>query len=222
MSRNRTSNILVTGGVVATFPAVMIFAELTTNLLTNILSETLVEKFDSILLVTIAEFLLIVIIVVTFLYWWKEQKRTYDRKIQELNKSLERLEGKAQDIAWDTHVWDRQLSDAQQMRLLASDRNTSDRNTKFVSFINLKGGVGKTTISSNLAATLALMDKRVLVVDIDFQYTLSERVVPKDIRDHVIKGGHTSRKLLQKIDPNELKNSLIVKLDNIKNLHVLF
>jgi len=50
--------------------------------------------------------------------------------------------------------------------------------TPFVSIINLKGGVGKTTLTANLAATLSLEDGlKILVVDLDFQGTLSEMAV---------------------------------------------
>lgn len=44
---------------------------------------------------------------------------------------------------------------------------------KIISVINYKGGVGKTTITSNLAAELSKRDKRVLMVDLDPQTNLT-------------------------------------------------
>ena len=44
---------------------------------------------------------------------------------------------------------------------------------KVVSIINYKGGVGKTTITANLASEMARREKRVLVIDLDPQTNLT-------------------------------------------------
>lgn len=45
--------------------------------------------------------------------------------------------------------------------------------TKIITFSNLKGGVGKTSVASNFAYTLALLNKKVLIVDMDSQANTS-------------------------------------------------
>jgi chromosome partitioning protein len=49
--------------------------------------------------------------------------------------------------------------------------------TKVITVINLKGGVGKTTIVANLAAHFAQIGKRVLVIDFDYQGSLTRMMI---------------------------------------------
>ena len=42
-----------------------------------------------------------------------------------------------------------------------------------ISFINLKGGVGKTTCTANIAGELAHENRKVLVIDADAQANIS-------------------------------------------------
>jgi len=91
---------------------------------------------------------------------------------------------------------------------------------KIVAIANQKGGVGKTTTTINLAASLALADKRVLLVDIDPQGNLTSGLgqkgksasegtiyealtgeAPADLRDFAIPTG-IDRLLLVPADRN--------------------
>ncbi|MDF1812108.1 MAG: ParA family protein [Verrucomicrobiales bacterium] len=70
-----------------------------------------------------------------------------------------------------------------------------------VSMINLKGGVGKTTLSANLAGWLATGDQNlsVLLVDIDFQQSLTDYVLPGSL-DNASAG--SSSRLFDATTPN--------------------
>ena len=79
--------------------------------------------------------------------------------------------------------------------------------TRFISFINFKGGVGKTTLSANLTAAFASgkynlpglawgNPLRTLVVDTDFQGTLTDRCVEPFERMNLDKRRLTSARLL--------------------------
>lgn len=72
-------------------------------------------------------------------------------------------------------------------------RPLTDRQTAVVSVLNLKGGVGKTTVTAHLGAAFAARGYRVLLVDLDLQGTLSSFFIPHS--DIVAK--YRDEKLLQ-------------------------
>lgn len=60
---------------------------------------------------------------------------------------------------------------------LAANQAALNSSIPVVCVVNFKGGVGKTTICANLAAYFAQMGKRVLLIDFDYQGSLSDTVL---------------------------------------------
>ena len=83
---------------------------------------------------------------------------------------------------------------------------------KIISLVNQKGGVGKTTTSINLAASLGLLNKRVLLVDIDPQGNSTTGV-------GVDKGGLTATVFEALI--KEKSASEVIKRTKFKNLDLM-
>ena len=60
---------------------------------------------------------------------------------------------------------------------LVEHQNAIASSVPVICVVNFKGGVGKTTISANIAAHFAGLGKRVLLIDSDYQGSLSETVM---------------------------------------------
>lgn len=79
---------------------------------------------------------------------------------------------------------------------------------EIISIINYKGGVGKTTVTSNLAAELAKRNKRVLLLDMDAQASLTFSFVSPDFWDQQLKTNITIKNyfdcISQSIPPIDL------------------
>lgn len=126
-------------------------------------------------------FMFFLIAWVTFLFWgWERSKR-----VEELKSELTRL--REQVLANETEEA-RRLQEAKNLWSrpcevgvpgLPAVSMRSPRKTRFVTMLNFKGGVGKTTLTANLAAGLALGERplRVLVIDLDPQGTLGQITV---------------------------------------------
>jgi predicted GTPase len=85
-------------------------------------------------------------------------------------KRAMRLEGK---------VWERKvLQGAPRFRPLA------ERHMPIISVLNLKGGVGKTTITAHLGAGLSAKGYNVLLMDLDLQGSLSSLFIPESLLVH--------------------------------------
>jgi cellulose biosynthesis protein BcsQ len=82
----------------------------------------------------------------------------------------------------DGKVWLRPVSNTHPPFLPLSARKTA-----IISLANLKGGVGKTTLTANLGAAFASEGLRVLLIDLDHQSTLSTRALGDHELDEVIR-----------------------------------
>ena len=73
---------------------------------------------------------------------------------------------------------------------------------KRISILNFKGGVGKTSISTNSAHKLALLGYKVLLIDCDIQANASDLIPRQDRKTatltHVLKGEATFEDAIQK------------------------
>lgn len=69
---------------------------------------------------------------------------------------------------------------------LVEHQNAQASSIPVICVVNFKGGVGKTTISANLAGHFAALGKRVLLIDSDYQGSLSETVMAHaNVADYV-------------------------------------
>jgi chromosome partitioning protein len=90
------------------------------------------------------------------------------------------------------------------------------RKTRFVAFLNLKGGVGKTTLVANLGAAYATgvagRQLRVLLIDLDYQGSLSRTCISAPTLSALRSNRNTSAVLLvptsQTVPPAQLISSL--------------
>jgi len=71
-------------------------------------------------------------------------------------------------------------------------KTTKRHRAKRIVLFNHKGGVGKTTLTVNIAAALGSMGKRVLLVDADPQCNLTSYLVAEDVLDTWLDESDTS------------------------------
>lgn len=85
---------------------------------------------------------------------------------------------------------------------------------KMISFSNKKGGVGKTTLCKNVAYKFALENKKVLIIDLDTQATISFSVSNKNI---------DFNKTLNKVilDLEEIKVKKLIQPTKYKNIDII-
>lgn len=97
-----------------------------------------------------------------------------EQMIEQLRDRIAKLNGEIEGITeTDGELWLRPpTAPVPQFEPLRTGR------PPIISVVNLKGGVGKTTISANLGAAAMLRNRRVLFVDLDFQASLTSLCLP--------------------------------------------
>lgn len=92
---------------------------------------------------------------------------------------------------------------------------------QIVSVINYKGGVGKTTVTSNLAAELAFRGHKVLVLDMDAQASLTFSFIKPDFWDKHIKENKTIKNWFDCISQGNQTmplSSLVIKPETVNDV----
>lgn len=98
------------------------------------------------------------------------------------------------------------------------------KRAKIISFINLKGGVGKTTICLTMAEIMAFaMDKKILLIDLDSQSNLSSAVVPPEtLQAFKKKRASIYHLFLNLLHPErseqwDIKDAIVKECSNVRN-----
>ncbi len=123
--------------------------------------------------------------------------------------ALEALQRRLSDLeSFDGKLWEQDTHTSAPVFVSATERQT-----RFISVVNLKGGVGKTTLTANIGVSLARRKHRVLLVDLDFQSSLTRlcKVSNEQLLD-LIRKHKTAARLLDIDEPtlsvSELANSV--------------
>lgn len=139
------------------------------------------------------------------------------RRILQIRTSAFRLRAALETVRSNKGVWI-----SRPPARAADYEGQLDATIPIITLGNLKGGVGKTTIAANLAGELADEGETVLLIDLDFQGSLSSMVFGEDTRDKRPKGddlslasqallqGQTGQWLVSKVEPTKASPNLFV------------
>ena len=119
----------------------------------------------------------------------KSQRRNHEYEKQNLlerNSKKRRLIAKLNEKLAAVAVSNGRIWEVAAASGAAAFRPLNQRRTPILSFVNLKGGVGKTTIAANLAVAMNQQGWRVLVVDLDYQGSISQLLLSRGEIDELI------------------------------------
>jgi cellulose biosynthesis protein BcsQ len=146
--------------------------------------------------------LVLIILLIGYTVWqvlaWRNQRqlakdlRRTRKQLQEVTQDHDLLQERLEALdRVDIHVWTKPDQYGNN-RFVPREK----RPTRFIALVNLKGGVGKTTLTLNLGVSLSQQAKRVLLVDLDFQGTLSNMALPRELVNDYRDKGWTTDALL--------------------------
>jgi cellulose biosynthesis protein BcsQ len=144
-----------------------------------------------------------------------EQQEELDATRQQLDELQRRIEEVTRS---DGRIWLRPPKGS-----VPVFRPRTDRRSVVVSVLNLKGGVGKTTITANLAATFAKAKSPSLLIDLDYQRSLSMLLVNNKDRILLHRAGFSVQHFLsgERHTGDELKKRLKELMPDLPDCAVL-
>jgi cellulose biosynthesis protein BcsQ len=112
----------------------------------------------------------------------------------------------------DHRIWDREPT-----LPIPAFRALTRRHMPIVAVLNLKGGVGKTTTTANLGVTLAGLGHRTLLIDADYQGSLSSLVLDGQFKQ-VRESHRLLDRILEKDRPEDRITSLLQCVTDVADL----
>jgi cellulose biosynthesis protein BcsQ/F0F1-type ATP synthase membrane subunit b/b' len=127
----------------------------------------------------------------------REEIASLESQVGDLSRQVQAV------VNSDGRIWEKSLTES-----VPQPRFPGRPQTPIISVVNLKGGVGKTTITANLGASLWNKGDRVLLVDLDYQASLTALCLPGERIEHLRRGGRLVSSLFRAHhrDPDELWN----------------